>query len=227
MRIILRGLKMRVVEIVQTVILILPFLLMGGCQEAQAPVSSVTEPVPRDAEPVPGEDMQPQPAESPAASTQEVIPLDIKSWQEVQQLIAGHRGKVVVVDIWSTWCVPCMREFPNLVQLHRDFPRDIVCISVNIDFAGLKGETPESSRDKVLEFLGKQQATFQNVISSDTDEDVLQQLQLASVPAVLVYDRSGQLSKQFCNDDDEYGDEGFTYQQHIIPLVRQLIGEGD
>jgi thiol-disulfide isomerase/thioredoxin len=161
--------------------------------------------------------------ETPAGDTPDQVLLDIKSWEDVEQLVADQEGKVVVVDIWSTWCVECMREFPNLVQLHRDYPQDVVCMSVSLDYAGLKDETPESSRDKVLEFLNKQQATFQNVISSDTDVDVLDKLGLASVPAVLVYDGQGRLHTQFSNDDNAYGDEGFTYKGHIIPLVRQLI----
>lgn len=39
---------------------------------------------------------------------------------------------------------------------------------------------------------------------------------------IQVYDRNGKLSKQFDNEKNEYGKDGFTYAQHIIPYVRQL-----
>ena len=75
----------------------------------------------------------------------------------------------------------------------------------------------------MLTFVSEQEATFQNVISSDTDEDVLKALGAFSVPVVQVYDRDGNLRETFTNDDDQYGDEGFTYQQHVIPLIETLL----
>jgi hypothetical protein len=50
-------------------------------------------------------------------------------------------------------------------------------------------------------------------------------LKLSSIPVVLVYDAQGQLVKAFHNDDNEYGSDGFSYQQHIIPFVKSLLGE--
>ena len=119
----------------------------------------------------------------------------------------------------------CAREFPQLVQLHRKLADKVACMSVNIDFNGAKGTSPESSRDRVQEFLQERGATFQNVISSDPDEVLYKKLDLASVPAVLVYDRQGKLNKRFDNDREEYGEEGFSYQRHVIPLVEKLLAE--
>jgi thiol-disulfide isomerase/thioredoxin len=151
------------------------------------------------------------------------VTVQVSSWAEVQQMVAEHRGKVVVVDVWSTWCEPCVREFPNLVQLHRQYPDEVVCISLNIDYIGVATEPPDSFRDKVLKFVRQQEASFQNVISSDPDEDVLKALDAFSVPVVQVYDRDGNLRETFTNDDDLYGDEGFTYQRHIIPLIETSL----
>jgi thiol-disulfide isomerase/thioredoxin len=213
---------MRLLNTLRVAILPLPVLWATGCQQSRQPESPGTDAVNAPTAAAP-DAVQTASSEPTAIGAPDNVQLDIKSWGEVEQLVAGQKGKVVVVDIWSTWCVECMREFPHLVQLDRDYPQDVVCMSVSIDYAGMKGETPEASREKVLEFLNKQQATFQNVISSDTDLDVLDKLGLASVPAVLVYDREGRLHTQFSNDDNEYGDEGFTYAAHIIPLVQQLI----
>jgi thiol-disulfide isomerase/thioredoxin len=137
-------------------------------------------------------------------------------------MVAAHRGKVVVVDVWSTWCEPCVREFPNLVGLHRQYAEDVACISLNVDYIGVDTEPPESFRDKVLEFTRRHEATFQNVISSDPDEEVLKALDAFSVPVVQVYDRDGNLRETFTNDDDQYGDQGFTYEEHIIPRIETL-----
>ncbi len=47
------------------------------------------------------------------------VELQILDWEGVQKLLASKKGKIVVLDAWSTSCVPCVREFPNLVGLHK------------------------------------------------------------------------------------------------------------
>jgi thiol-disulfide isomerase/thioredoxin len=178
-----------------------------------------------------------QPSASPAGKTESAssrahaiatpastasVAVDIRSWKQVQELIASQRGKVVVVDIWSTYCAPCMREFPQLVALSRKKADDVACISVAVDYYGDPNQPPEASRDRVLAFLQQKQASFTNVICSDPDEQVFKQLRAAAVPIVLVYDRQGVLRKTFTNDDGAYGENGFSYAQHITPLVEEL-----
>jgi hypothetical protein len=118
-----------------------------------------------------------------------------------------------------------MREFPNLVALQRAHPKDVACISFNLDFSGAADETPESCREKVHEFLDQQRAVFPNLISRDPADEVFQRLDLGSIPAVLVYGRDGELVKRFDNDEGLYGEEGFTYRDQIVPLVERLLGD--
>lgn len=138
-------------------------------------------------------------------------------------MVSSQAGKVVVVDLWSTWCVPCMREFPNLVKLQHQFPDKVACISVNLNYDGSADAPPESHRVEVLRFLTKQRAGFQNVICSDPDEKMYTQLNLGAVPAIYVYDKQGKVHTRFDNDTGEYGAEGFTYKKHVIPLVEKII----
>ena len=197
--------------------LALVFLL--GCTEPTQPPPS---PPPAGARPAAAPPAATTPA--PTAETEpQPISLEVQSWDETQQLVAAQKGKVVVVDLWSTWCVPCVREFPKLVELHRSRAPDVVCIAFNLDYSGAADETPESFREPVKEFLTKQGATFPNVISSDPADDVYERLKLGSIPAVLVYGWDGQLAKRFDNDDALYGDEGLTYEKQIVPLVEQLL----
>jgi thiol-disulfide isomerase/thioredoxin len=192
-----------------------------GCQQSDSPSSTEPAAPAKQAEPA-------TPAASPtetSAVDEPDVTVEVRSWAEVQQLVADQKGKVVVVDIWSTWCVPCMREFPHLVELHKQYSDRVVCISVDIDYIGLEDEPPESHRDRVLEFLKKHGATFSNVISSDPDVEVLKKVDAGSVPAVLVYDREGKLEKKFTNDDNEFGDKGFSYTEHITPMIEKLLKE--
>lgn len=147
----------------------------------------------------------------------------VASWDELQSMVKQHEGKVVVVDLWSSFCAPCIREFPNLVALHESYPDHVACISVCLNYDGSKSRPPESHLERVTEFLTKQNAQFENVLCSDSDLDLYDRIELSSIPAVYVYDRQGELSRRFDNEAEEFGDEGFTYQEHIVPLVEELL----
>lgn len=44
------------------------------------------------------------------------------------------RGKVVVIDCWATWCMPCMQKMPNLVKLYEELhPRGLEIVGINFD----------------------------------------------------------------------------------------------
>ena len=171
------------------------------------------------------------PATAPAESTPvtaaktDGVTVEIKSWDETLELVAKHKGKVVVLDLWSTSCKPCLDEFPNLVKLQKQFGRDkLVCMSASCDFAGIKGMPPESYKDQVLEFLTKQEAKFPNVLLSDESDALFEKLDLASNPAVYVFGRDSQIAKRFDNDNAKKG-EDFTYEKDIVPFVEKLIAE--
>ena len=165
------------------------------------------------------EQSEPTASEATAPNVQ----VDIKSWEEIQAWVAGQRGKVVVIDVWSTYCVPCVKEFPQFVQLHKAFQADVACASINIDYYGGDDEQPEGIQPQVLKFLTSKQASMQNFISSDPDEDILNHINTAAPPVAIVYGRDGKLHTIFNNDKDTYGPEGFNYEDDIVPVVKSLL----
>jgi len=159
-------------------------------------------------------------AADPAAD----VTLSLMTWDETEQLIASKKGQIVVLDLWSTSCVPCRREFPHLVELHREGGDDVACISYSLDYSGRVSRPPETYRDQVLEFLREQDATFDNILGTEESDVVLnEKLHLAAPPAVHVYDREGNLRKRFDNEDPAR--EEFTYEKDVIPFVEQLLAE--
>jgi thiol-disulfide isomerase/thioredoxin len=145
------------------------------------------------------------------------------NWEETKKLIAEHKGKVVVLDAWSTSCPPCMKEFPNLVKLQEKYGEKIACISFSTDYAGIKKKPPETYREKVLAFLRKNRATFQNVLCNEPADEVFEKMEIASIPAVFIYDRDGKLLKRFDNENLEKGQDDFTYEKDINPFVEKLV----
>ncbi|TWT59913.1 TlpA family protein disulfide reductase [Rubinisphaera italica] len=160
--------------------------------------------------------------EQPKGSVADVS-VHMQSWEELQDWVASQKGKVVVVDVWSTFCLPCVREFPHFVEFHENHKDHVACASLNIDYYGGKGQKPEDNREKVLKFLKSRNATMHNIIAINPDEVVLQQIKTAAIPAAIIYDRNGKLHKFFNNDEDLYGPKGFNYEQHITPLVEKLL----
>jgi len=158
-----------------------------------------------------------------ASESADGIELSIVSFDEINERVAQHRGKVVVMDAWSTSCPPCLAEFHNLVELDRKYGREqLACISLSFDFEGLG--SPEEQRAPVLKFLRGQQATFENLLSNEESDVLYRKFKLAAIPAVFVYDRSGKLRKRFDNEHAKTKADAFTYAQ-VGELVAQLLAE--
>lgn len=56
---------------------------------------------------------------------------------ELRELLAAHRAKVVLVNFWATWCVPCLREIPDLQRLERELDaRGFALVTISMDEPG-------------------------------------------------------------------------------------------
>lgn len=177
-------------------------------------------------EPIAGQSSTDSDTDAAAADADEAgdVSVQILNWDQTQDLIGKHRGKIVVLDVWSTSCIPCMREFPYLVELQKKHGDDLVAISLNTDYLGIKSKPPEYYRERVLAFLQKQDATFQNVLSNVPSDELFALLEINSIPAVFVYDAAGKLVQRF-DDSGNYGDDGFTYEDHVTPAVEELVSK--
>lgn len=148
------------------------------------------------------------------------VELQVLNYAQLMELVASKRGRIVVLDCWSTWCPPCIREFPNLVALDARYDdTDVACISASLDFDGL-GD-PEDRRPQVLEFLTKQGAAFDNVLCAEDDVTMYEKLGVNGVPVVFVYGPDGKLAKRFGDAEGE-----FTYED-VERYVQTLLAESD
>jgi thiol-disulfide isomerase/thioredoxin len=152
------------------------------------------------------------------------VKLEEATHAQLLERIKQHEGRVVVVDVWSTSCVPCMKEFPHLVELARRWPDDIVCMSMNVDYIGLPNQPVAAAKPKVIEFLKSQKAdppNLVNLIGSEPDTDMLAKLDVESMPAILVFDRAGGRVAKLTIDNA--GEDGLTYAGDVLPLVESLV----
>ncbi len=210
-----------------------PFLVAAGCSKEpgtspapEVPESggAVTPETPANETPAPaGQTEEPATPSDSSTSQTEEVKLEIKSWDKTQELIAQHKGKIVVVDVWATYCAPCLIEFPNLVQLHKKHSDQIACLSISLDYQGFEDEPVETYTKPVLAVLKKQGATFQNILCSTASDTVYnEKIKQGSIPIVYVYGKDGQLAGQFPNPEDP---AEFTYQEDVLPLVTKLMNQ--
>ena len=75
------------------------------------------------------------PPKKPPQPASPEVSITTASWEQIQKNIAEkHRGKIVVVDVWSVWCEPCMKELPELASLQAKHPDDLACLTLTIKF---------------------------------------------------------------------------------------------
>jgi cytochrome c biogenesis protein CcmG, thiol:disulfide interchange protein DsbE len=94
------------------------------------------------------------------------------------------RGKVVVLNLWASWCATCVEELPSLLALQRQMP-DLVIVAVSID----------QDADVYHRFLEKNHVNLVTV--RDADQQVNALYGTAQIPETYVIDRRGNLRRKF------------------------------
>jgi len=94
--------------------------------------------------------------------------------------LSDFAGKTVLIDVWETWCTPCLRSFPTLQKLMDDFPDDFIVLAVSPGYM----DTPE----QVQEFVDNHDYDFMFVFG----EELAQDLNVQSLPFKVYVDPAGQ-----------------------------------
>jgi thiol-disulfide isomerase/thioredoxin len=146
--------------------------------------------------------------------------LELLDWGTIERRMKEFGEKIVVVDFWSTSCPPCMKEYPELLRLQKDFPELVQCVAVNLDYLGLEDKPPEKYLPKIEKFLAQHQPAIPNWISTTPDAEVLKALESSSLPSILVLDAKQQRVAMIT--EEVAGEDGFSYASDVRPLVESL-----
>ena len=93
-----------------------------------------------------------------------------------------YEGKVVVVDFWASWCVPCRRSFPWMNDMHTKYAEDgLVIIAINVD----------RKSENAAAFLAKYPAKF-NIVY-DPKADLAKEYDVEVMPSSFFIGRDGEL----------------------------------
>ena len=117
------------------------------------------------------------------AAPQPLPPLTFETLDGQPASLADFAGKVVVLNLWATWCAPCREEMPGLDRLQAQFAdRDLVVLALSVDRAG-----PERVQ-KFLDEVGVKQLH----VYRDPKAAATRAVKVPGLPATILVDRKGQ-----------------------------------
>jgi thiol-disulfide isomerase/thioredoxin len=122
-----------------------------------------------------------------------------------QVSLREYRGKVVFLNFWATWCIPCREEMPALERLHQKYQsQDLVIISIDL----------KESAEQVKAFFQKHALSFPALL--DQDGSVFRDYLVAGMPTTYLIGRDGMLMAR------GVGGRDWT-RPEALELIKELI----
>ena len=122
--------------------------------------------------------------------------------------LADYRGKVLLLNVWATWCEPCRVEMPSIARLHSEFgPQGLAVVAISIDEPGM-GEA-------IRAYAKEMGLTFE--ILHGARESVQKAFQVTGYPVTFVIGPEGTIRKTVIGATDWSSDANRA-------LIRDLLG---
>ena len=123
--------------------------------------------------------------------------------------IADYRGKVVLLNIWATWCDPCRSEMPNIEKLHRELgPAGLKVVAISTDQPGME--------PAIRAFAQEYGLTFEML--HDAEGKIEIDYQTSGFPETFVIGKDGIIRKRVIGATDWAAEPQKA-------LIRQLLSE--
>lgn len=134
----------------------------------------------------------PRPAAPPVLTTlpPAVIEAELRAVSGAPIKLSSYAGKVLLVNLWATWCGPCRLETPELVKLHKEFH------SQGLEVVGLSTENADDSADNVREFVHNYNVDYR-VGWSGQDVAIALMQGRDAIPQSFIISRDGHVVKRF------------------------------
>ena len=106
---------------------------------------------------------------------------DLASFKLEGKLPSSLKGKIVVVDFWASWCLPCAESFPVMDELQKKYGDRLVVLAVNVDEKVAKME----------KFLTKHAVTF--TVVRDGEQKLVAVVEPETMPTSFILDGEGKV----------------------------------
>lgn len=114
-----------------------------------------------------------------------------------RSIFSEYKGKVLVLDFYATWCVPCRDSVPHLIGLQKKYEaQGLRVVGLNVGGPGDEQEVPAFAKEFGIQYpLGKPDGDLVSFLLSDSD----------AIPQTFVFDRQGQLVQRFVGFGSDTG----------------------
>jgi thiol-disulfide isomerase/thioredoxin len=137
--------------------------------------------------------LAPAVAEKEQASSANIIgaevPMVLKDLFGVEQNLNSYRGRIVVLNFWATYCLPCRKEMPDLAAIQNDYA------ALGVQVIGAASDTIED-RAKVLQFIKETKLNFPVWIGASA-ADMLRFGLGSALPGTVILGRDGKVVAQY------------------------------
>ena len=117
------------------------------------------------------------------------VDLTLKDLSGVEQQLSAYRGRVVVLNFWATYCVPCLKEMPDLAAIQNHYA------ALGVQVIGAAADTAED-KQKVLQFIKSSKVNFPVWLGASAED--MQRFGLGSaLPGTVVIGRDGKIAAKF------------------------------
>lgn len=125
----------------------------------------------------------------PPTKTMSLANMGWETSEGKRSIFSEYKGKVLILDFYATWCVPCRDSIPHLIGLHKRFKdQGLTVIGLNVGGPGDEQEVPAFAKEFGIPYtLAKPDDDLVSFLLSDSD----------AIPQTFVFDRQGQLVQRF------------------------------
>jgi thiol-disulfide isomerase/thioredoxin len=99
--------------------------------------------------------------------------------------LSDHKGKIIIIDFWATWCPPCRRGIPDLVEIQKKYQKDVLIIGISLD---------NETKSDVVPFIKQYGINYPVVYG--TMEVIKAYGNIQAIPTSFVVDQAGQIVDQ-------------------------------
>jgi thiol-disulfide isomerase/thioredoxin len=137
---------------------------------------------------------------------------DVKDPAAITKMFAPS-AKLRLVNVWATWCAPCVEEIPVLRSVRTTFGSELSMVGVSLDdmIPGERGDT----RSRVAKFLDAKKVPYPNAYYVGSGDALADAMKIdGAIPVTIIYDHKGK---------ELWRRQGSLDQAQIMDKIHQLL----
>lgn len=118
------------------------------------------------------------------------------------------KGKVVFLNFWGTWCGPCRRELPDIVEINKELSgKDFIIVGIAL-------ERSSAALESVRKFAKANNLTYINILDNDKRELSKAFGGISAVPTTYIIDQDGKIAQR---------KQGMGTKQQFLNLIKKVL----